>query len=141
MSNSVNLGAFVQATILNTQTGALSVYNPLVITAGHHAAVKPVVPKLPKHAVVTIDFGFNGTTCSSRARPRRAQRGNCVDGTPGSPFGQVSFCNGINFFNAAFQLERAGRLTIRRREPPGTSWRAAARWARAASARRRATST
>jgi hypothetical protein len=31
---------------------------------------------------------------------------------PGSPFGQVSFCNGANFFNAAFRMERTGRLTI-----------------------------
>jgi len=113
MSNSVNLGAFVQATILNTQTGALSVYNPLVITAGTTPAVKPVVPKLPKHAVVTIDFGFNGTFLLQQgATPGALSEGNCVDGTPGSPFGQVSFCNGINFFNTAFQLERAGRLTI-----------------------------
>ncbi len=34
MTNAANLGAFVQATILNTRTGALSVYNPLVITQG-----------------------------------------------------------------------------------------------------------
>jgi hypothetical protein len=113
MSNSVNLGAFVQATILNTQTGALSVYNPLVITAGTTPAVKPVVPKLPKHAVVTIDFGFNGTFLLQKgATPGALSEGQCTDGTPGSPFGQVSFCNGINFFNAAFQLERAGRLSI-----------------------------
>jgi hypothetical protein len=113
MSNSVNLGAFVQATILNTQTGALSVYNPLVISAGTTPAVKPVVPKLPKHAVVTIDFGFNGTFLLQQgATPDALSEGNCVDGTPGSPFGQVSFCNGINFFNTAFQLERAGRLKI-----------------------------
>src|SRR5258707_15651159 len=32
MANGANLGAFVQATILNPLTGALSVYNPLVIT-------------------------------------------------------------------------------------------------------------
>src|ERR1700685_1062507 len=34
MINSVNLGAYVQATILDTQTGALYVYNPLVVTQG-----------------------------------------------------------------------------------------------------------
>ena len=113
MSNSVNLGAFVQATILDTQTGALYVYNPLVITAGTTPAVKPVVPKLPKHAVVTIDFGFNGTfLLQEGATPDALAQGNCVDGMPGSPFGQVSFCNGINFFNAAFRLERAGRLHV-----------------------------
>jgi hypothetical protein len=113
MTNSLNLGAFVQATILNPQTGALYVYNPLVITAGTTPAVKPVVPKLPRHAIVTIDFGFNGTFLLQQgATPDALAQGNCTDGMPGSPFGQVSFCNGVNFFNAAFRLERAGRLHV-----------------------------
>jgi hypothetical protein len=113
MINSFNLGAFVQATILNSQTGALYVYNPLVITAGTTPAVAPVVPKLPKHAIVTIDFGFNGTFLLQQGATSDAlAQGNCTDGMPGSPFGQVSFCNGVNFFNAAFRLERAGRLHV-----------------------------
>ena len=113
MTNPINLGAYVQATILNTRTGALSVYNPLVITAGTTPAVKPVVPKLPKHAIVTIDFGFNGTfLLQEGATPDALAQGNCTDGPPGSPFGQVSFCNGINFFNEAFRLERAGILHV-----------------------------
>jgi hypothetical protein len=113
MINSLNLGAFVQATILDPQTGALYVYNPLVITAGTRPAVAPVVPKLPKHAIVTIDFGFNGTfLLQEGATPNALAEGNCTDGMPGSPFGQVSFCNGVNFFNAAFQLERSGRLHV-----------------------------
>ena len=113
MTNSLNLGAFVQATILNPRTGALSVYNPLVITAGTTPAVKPAVPKLPKNAIVTIDFGFNGTFLLQKgATPDALSQGNCVDGMPGSPFGQVSFCNGANFFNAAFRMERTGRLAI-----------------------------
>jgi len=113
MTNSINLGAFVQATILNPKTGALYVYNPLVITAGTTPAVKPVVPKLPKGAIVTIDFGFNGTRLLQvGATPDALQQGDCTDGMPGSPFGQVSFCNGVNFFNAAFRLERSGRLTV-----------------------------
>ena len=61
MANAANLGAFVQATILNPQTGQLYVYNPLVITQGTTPAVAPTVPTLPRNAVVTIDFGFNGT--------------------------------------------------------------------------------
>jgi hypothetical protein len=113
MINSLNLGAFVQATILNPSTGKLYVYNPLVITAGTTPAVKPVVPKLPKNAIVTIDFGFNGTVLLQKgATPDALSEGNCVDGMPGSPFGQVSFCNGLNFFNAAFRMEGTGRLTI-----------------------------
>ncbi len=107
MINSLNLGAFVQATILDPHTGALYVYNPLVITKGTTPAVAPVVPKLPRDAIVTIDFGFNGTfLIQAGATPDALSEGKCTDGTPGSPFGQVSFCNGANFFNAAFRMER-----------------------------------
>ena len=41
MSNAVNLGAFVQATILNPATGKLYVYNPLVITQGPRPPSRP----------------------------------------------------------------------------------------------------
>ena len=44
MANFANLGAFVQATILDPATGALSVYEPLVITQGTQPAAAPVVP-------------------------------------------------------------------------------------------------
>jgi hypothetical protein len=113
MINSINLGAFVQATILDPRTGALSVYNPLVITEGTKPAIAPVVPKLPADAIVTIDFGFNGTTLFQvGATPQALAQGRCTDGEPGSPFGQVSFCNGTAFFDAAFKMERAGRLIV-----------------------------
>ena len=113
MANAVNLGAFVQATILNPATGALSVYDPLVITQGTTAAVAPTVPTLPANAVVTIDFGFNGTDLTQVGATANAlQQGNCVNGQNGSVFGQVSFCNGINFFNTAFRLEREGKLVV-----------------------------
>jgi hypothetical protein len=112
MTNAANLGAFVQATILNPRTGALSVYNPLVITQGTTPAVAPVVPRLPRNAIVTIDFGFNGTDLTQVGATSNALRqGNCVNGL-GSDFGQVSFCNGINFFNTAFLLLREGRLSV-----------------------------
>src|SRR6516165_3136638 len=60
MANGANIGAFVQATILDQATGKLWVYEPLVITKGTRPAVTPVVPMLPARAVVTIDVGFNG---------------------------------------------------------------------------------
>ena len=117
MANFANLGAFVQATILNPATGALSVYEPLVITQGTTAAVAPVVPTLPQGAVVTIDFGFNGTNLTQVGATRNALRqGNCVNGLNGSIFGQVSFCNGTQFFQAAFQAERS-RASWRSRRP------------------------
>jgi hypothetical protein len=113
MINSLALGAFAQATILDPATGALSVYDPLVITKGTRPAVKPVVPKLPPHAIVTIDVGFNGTILRQEgATPNALAEGRCTDGEPGSPFGQVSFCNGTAFFQAAFAAERAGKLRV-----------------------------
>jgi hypothetical protein len=113
MTNAVNLGAFVQATILNPRTGALSVYDPLVITQGTTPAVTPTAPALPRNAVVTVDFGFNGTDLFQvGATPDALQQGHCVNGQPGSIFGQVSFCNGTKFFTAAFRLEREGKLVV-----------------------------
>ncbi len=119
MANAASLGAFVQATILNPATGALRVYEPLVITRGTRPAAAPVVPRLPAHAVVTIDFGFNGTDLTQAGATRRALRqGRCVNGLRHSIFGQVSFCNGTGFFAAAFHAEGAGKLVVPR---PGVS--------------------
>jgi hypothetical protein len=119
MANASALGAFVQATILNPVTGALSVYEPLVITQGTTPAVAPVTPTLPAGAIVTIDVGFNGTDLTQvGATPNALQQGNCVDGLDGSVFGQVSFCNGPEFFRAAARAELRGQLTI---PPAGTS--------------------
>jgi hypothetical protein len=113
MANSANLGAFVQATILDPATGALAVYSPLVITQGTTPAAPPVVPTLPAGAVVTIDVGFNGTDLTQvGATPTAMQQGNCVGGLNGSDFGQVSFCNGVNFFAAVATAEAAGLLKV-----------------------------
>jgi hypothetical protein len=113
MTNAANLGAFVQATILNPATGQMYVYDPLVITQGTTPAVAPAVPTLPANAIVTVDFGFNGTNLTQvGAGPYTLRNANCVNGTANSIFGQVSFCNGINFFNAAHLLERVGRLRV-----------------------------
>ena len=112
-ANAASLGAFVQATILNRSTGALSVYEPLVITQGTTPAVAPVVPKLPRNSIVTIDVGFNGTDLTQVGATRRALRqGSCVDGLHGSVFGQVSFCNGTRFFRVARRLEARGKLVV-----------------------------
>ena len=113
MANFANLGAFVQATILNPATGKVSVYEPLVITEGTQPAAAPVVPQLPRNAVVTIDFGFNGTNLTQvGATPNALREGNCTDGPNGSIFGQVSFCNGAQFFASAYWDEWAGRLKV-----------------------------
>ena len=113
MTNATALGAFVQATILDPATGRLWVYDPLVITKGTTPAVQPLVPDIPADAVVTVDFGFNGTDLFQVGATADAlKQSNCMNGMPGSIFGQVSFCNGTNFFNAAFQDEREGKLKV-----------------------------
>jgi len=119
MSNGAKVGAFVQATILDPATGALSVYDPLVVTQGIRPAVLPTVPRIPADAVVTIDFGFNGKDLVQvGATPATLADANCVNGQAGSVFGQVSFCNGTNFFSAVRTAERKGLLKV---PSPGTS--------------------
>ena len=119
MANAANLGAFVQATILDPATGKLSVYEPLVITKGTRPAATPVQPKLAKDSVVTIDFGFNGGTLTQvSAAPGARREGHCIDGLRGSPFGQVSFCYGRHFFWAAGRAEKQGKLAV---PPAGVS--------------------
>jgi hypothetical protein len=113
MANFANLGAFAQATILDPATGALSVYEPLVITQGTQPAAAPVVPTLPAGAVVTIDFGFNGTNLTLKGATGATLGGaKCVNGLAGSIFGQVSFCNGVAFFAAVNHDITAGLTTI-----------------------------
>ena len=108
-----NLQAFVQATILDPATGRLWVYEPLVITAGTTPAVAPVKPRLPKDAVVNLMVGFNGNNLQLTAAQRLTLlRAKCVDGLPGSLFGQVSYCNSVAFYAAADQAIAAGQLRV-----------------------------
>jgi len=122
MSNGAKLGAFVQATILDPATGALSIYEPLVITKGTRPdtpGMKINPPAIPADAVVTIDFGFNGTNLVQvGATPTTLADADCVSGHTGSGFGQTSFCNRGNFFSAVRRAEQKGLLKV---PSPGTS--------------------
>src|SRR2546423_7021822 len=80
-------GAFVEATILDPATGKLSVYHPLVVDAGAAPAAPPVVPALPRGAVVGLWFGFNGDTLSLGGSPAALRAGRCVNGLGRSLFG------------------------------------------------------
>ncbi|HEX5401453.1 MAG TPA: hypothetical protein VFX16_04040 [Pseudonocardiaceae bacterium] len=104
--------AFVEATIVNTVTGALSVYRPLVVDKGQQPAAPEVVPTLPAHAVIGIWFGFNGDNLTLRSRSNSLTSGNCDNGTPGSIFGQFAFCNASAFFTAANSAIRHGKIKI-----------------------------
>jgi hypothetical protein len=107
------LRAFVQATILDPATGALSVYEPLVVTLGSAAAVAPVVPQLPKGAVIDIIVGFNGHSLQlAGAGTDTLASQKCVDGANGSLFGQVAYCNSVAFFTAADQAIADRKLKI-----------------------------
>ena len=108
-----NLQAFAQATILNPATGRLWVYEPLVVTLGSPPAVAPVVPKLPKGAVVDVMVGFNGNNLQLvGALANTLTRARCVDGLAGSLFGQVSYCNSVAFYAAAKTDIASGKLRI-----------------------------
>ena len=109
MANAANNGAFVQATILDPATGQLNTYEPLVITQGTMPAAAPVAPQVPAGAVTTIDVGFNGMNLTLMNAPgtNSVLQAQCINGVPGSVFGQVAFCNGPNFFNAAAQAPPA----------------------------------
>jgi len=108
-----NLQAFVQATILNPATGRLWVYEPLVTTLGSPPAVAPVVPKLPKGAVVNLMVGFNGNNLELvGTQANTLTQARCVNGLDGSLFGQVSYCNSVAFYAAADGDIASGKLQI-----------------------------
>lgn len=102
-----NQSAFVEATIINPATGALSIYRPLVIDRGTQPAAPPVVPKLAPGSVVGVWFGFQGNTLTLGG----ASAG-CVNGLPGSPFGQFAYCGAPEFFRAANAAIGAGKLKV-----------------------------
>ncbi|NKQ55996.1 hypothetical protein HFP15_24255 [Amycolatopsis sp. K13G38] len=104
--------AFVEATIIDPATGKLSVYRPLVIDRGTQPAVAPVAPTLPAGAVVGVWFGFNGDVLTLRGEGNALRDGACVNGAPGSPFGQFGYCGATAFFKAANAAIGTGMLTI-----------------------------
>jgi hypothetical protein len=105
--------AFVQATVYDPATGALAVYDPLVVDAGRRPAVAPVVPVLPAGAMVGIWFGYNGNDLTLRSTNRGGLAFNhCVNGLDGSVFGQYAYCNGAAFYAAVNAGIAAHRLTV-----------------------------
>ena len=94
--------AFVQAAIFDPATSQISVYHPLVIDVGTQPAVAPVVPTLPANAIVSLYFGMNGDNLTlTAASPQTLSEAHCINGSPGSVFGQVAFCNTHDFFKVA----------------------------------------
>jgi hypothetical protein len=107
-----NQSAFVQAAILDPATGAVSIYNPLVIDQGSTPAAAPVMPTLPANAVVATWFGYNGDVLTLQAADGVLQANRCVNGLPNSNFGQFAYCNAPAFFKAARHAIRSGQLSV-----------------------------
>ncbi|KAE9364410.1 hypothetical protein N431DRAFT_355180 [Stipitochalara longipes BDJ] len=108
---------FVEAAILDPATGAIQIYNPLIINQNSSRAgvdfITPVVPTLPDNAVVGIFFGSNAVTLTLTG-----DTATCVNGDANGVFGQFAYCNTPAFFTAAFSAVSSGLLKI---PPPGTS--------------------
>src|SRR2546421_2837129 len=102
--------AFVQGAVIDTATGQISIYNPLVIDQGTRPAAAPLVPKLPANGVVALWFGFNGNNLTLQAADGSLKQGRCINGANGSIFGQFAYCNAPAFFRAANQAMQAGLL-------------------------------
>jgi hypothetical protein len=106
--------AFVEAAILDPETGRLSIYRPLVIDQGTTPAAAPVVPDLPANAVVGLWFGFNGDNLALRAADGVLDANNCVQG-----LAQFAYCNAPTFFAAVHDAINGGRLRV----PPLGTWK------------------
>jgi hypothetical protein len=102
--------AFVQAAVVDPASGKIAVYDPLVVDKGTQPAVPPVVPTLPKGAVVGIWFGFNGNNLTLKSTHHSLRDGKCVNGINDSIFGQFAYCNAPAFFQIANQAIKAGKL-------------------------------
>jgi len=101
--------AYVEATIL-APGGQVSVYNPLVVTAGTRPAAAPAPVTIPTGSQVIIDFGFNGSNLVLQGTG--AQQGNCIDAYGQSIIAQTPACNAAAFYQAANAQITSGALKV-----------------------------
>ncbi|KAJ3189018.1 hypothetical protein HK101_009013 [Irineochytrium annulatum] len=105
---------FVDCTIIDTATGALSVYYPLLVNKGAVAGkdfIAPNVPTLPAANAVMCHFGTNGMTTTLAGATAANQ---CVNGLPnvkGDIFGQFAACGATAFWAAVNKAIGAGQIT------------------------------
>jgi len=95
---------FVHAVIVNTQTGQIVVYDPLVVSKG----MTVVSPPAPVNfnvttSVVGIWLGSNSNFLTL-GNANGIANGRCVTGPNGSPFGQFAWCNADVFWQAMTTL-------------------------------------
>jgi hypothetical protein len=73
------------------------------ISSGTHPMVKPVVPNLPKNAVVALWFGANSNSITLTGNIQQ-----CTNGLSSKDvFGQVAFCHAEQFFKAVHTANKA----------------------------------
>jgi hypothetical protein len=105
-----NQAVFVQGAVIDPATGHIAIYNPLVIDKGTKPAIAPVVPQLPPGGIVALWGGGNDNNTTLRGTHGSLGQGRCVNGSHGSIFGQVWYCNAPAFFQAANLAIAAGKL-------------------------------
>jgi hypothetical protein len=104
--------AFVQAMVYDPATGALSVYDPLVVDAGRRPAAPPITPAIPADAVVGLWFGFNGNNLTLRYADGGLKADHCVNGLGNSVFAQYAYCDATAFYAAVKAGIAAHKLTV-----------------------------
>lgn len=93
---------FVEATIIDKDTGKFFIYYPLVVDKGTQPAILPERVNLPVNNNIVIHFGTNNNAIklvSSINNIDILGNNNCVNGFNDSIFGQFAYCNAISFFN------------------------------------------
>lgn len=110
--------AFVQAAIV-APNGQITIYSPLVITAGTAPAAPPVLPVVPSGSTVGIWFGFNGVDLHLVGPGVVDPTAGCINGLTDSDFGQFAACNAPATFAAATAL--ATTLPVLTTPPPVTT--------------------
>jgi hypothetical protein len=103
-----NSGVFVQGAYISPSTGAIHIYNPLVVDAANPTPALPLIPPtLPADAVVAIFVGSDTVNTAFKfTNPHDESAANCLDG-----FGQEAWCNAPAFYAAAHAALDAGKLT------------------------------
>ena len=107
--------AFVEITIVDTDTGNLFIYRPVVINQGTQPLLTPTPFTLPNNFIAGIWFGFNGAvlTLTDANGGNDLKVANCVNGiTAQSPFGQFAYCNAIIFFKTIRTVINQGLLVV-----------------------------
>ncbi|KAJ3269793.1 hypothetical protein HDU76_011254, partial [Blyttiomyces sp. JEL0837] len=115
--NQVDKVTLVECTILDRDTGALSVYIPLVVNGQNQQArqafIPPVTPTLPKNNTIGCFIGTTGVSTTLVSIQNSVADGKCVNGDPriqDDIFGQFAVCNGKTFFKHVQQAIMVGKI-------------------------------